>query len=216
LDGFTDKIGTTDANDSLAQKRVQFVFQNVKDKVTMRSDFKSRSYGEKFTQSAIEAENRRVTIFYLLEKDLVNEDEILGIKDTLEIVIPENAPLKDKVAMAKIGTKIIIKDINFYLNTFAITPESNGALYDLLFVLQNNPNLEIQIQGHICCVSNDKRKLSLERAKQVRRFLVFKGVPQYRITVTGFGVSQPIYAIPEDNEEQAAANRRVEIEIIKK
>ncbi len=37
-----------------------------------------------------------------------------------------------------------------------------------------------------------------------------------RISVTGFGVNYPIYPIPEANEEQAAANRRVEIEILSK
>ena len=89
-------------------------------------------------------------------------------------------------------------------------------MYDLLFVMQNNPSLKIQIQGHICCIAKDGRNLSLERAKQVRRWLVYQRIPQYRITVTGFGTTQPIYPIPEENEEQAAANRRVEIEIISK
>jgi outer membrane protein OmpA-like peptidoglycan-associated protein len=89
-------------------------------------------------------------------------------------------------------------------------------MYDLLFVMQNNPNLKIQLQGHICCVDKDRRNLSLERAKQIRRFLVYNGIPVGRVTVTGFGVTQPIYPIPEENEEQAAANRRVEMEILSK
>ncbi|VXC30572.1 conserved hypothetical protein [Flavobacterium sp. 9AF] len=109
-----------------------------------------------------------------------------------------------------------MKNINFYQNTFAITPESNEALNDLLFVMQNNPTLKIEIQGHICCVSSDRRKLSLERAKQVRRFLAAKGIELTRVSVTGFGINHPIYPIPEANEEQAAANRRVEIEILSK
>ena len=39
---------------------------------------------------------------------------------------------------------------------------------------------------------------------------------RHRVSVTGYGVRYPIYPIPEDNEEQAAANRRVEIEILSK
>jgi outer membrane protein OmpA-like peptidoglycan-associated protein len=32
----------------------------------------------------------------------------------------------------------------------------------------------------------------------------------------GFGSNQPVYPIPEKNEEEKIANRRVEIEIVKK
>jgi len=215
INGYTDEVGSTQYNDSLAQKRVDFIADYILDKVAIREDFKTRSYGENFNQSQNKAENRKATIYYILEKDLERENEILGIEEE-EIEIDDNLPLHEKIKLAKKGTRIRLKDINFFQNTFAITPESNGALYDLLFVLQNNPNLKIEIQGHICCVSSDRRKLSLERAKQVRRFLVVKGIEMTRISVTGFGVNHPIYPIPEANEEQAAANRRVEIEILSK
>lgn len=214
INGYTDEVGSSGYNDTLALKRVQFIFDYVKENVAIREDYKSISVGENFKQSEIQSENRRATIYFILEKDLARENEILGIEE--EVIIPDDAPLHEKVAAAKAGSKIILKNITFYQNTFAMTPESNGALYDLLFVMQNNPNLKIEIQGHICCINSDKRSLSLERAKQVRRWLVFKNIPQYRISVTGFGTSKPIYEIPEANDEQAAANRRVEIEIISK
>ena len=214
INGYTDEVGSSGYNDTLALKRVQSIFNLVKEKVVIREDYKSISVGENFKQSEIQSENRRATIYYILEKDLARENEILGIEE--EVVFPENATLEEKVALAKVGTKIVLKNINFYQNTFAITPESNGSLYDLLFIMQNNPNLKIQIQGHICCIAKDGRNLSLERAKQVRRWLVYQRIPQHRITVTGFGTTHPIYPIPEENEEQAAANRRVEIEIISK
>ncbi|NHN26863.1 OmpA family protein [Flavobacterium jejuense] len=213
INGYTDEVGSVEYNDSLAQKRVDFISDFILDKVAIREDFKTRSYGENFNQSQNKAENRKATIYYILEKDLERENEILGIK---EEEIDDNLPLHEKIKLAKKGTVILLKDINFFQNTFAITPESNGALYDLLFVMQNNPTLKIEIQGHICCVSSDRRKLSLERAKQVRRFLVAKGITMTRVSVTGFGINHPIYPIPEANEEQAAANRRVEIEILSK
>lgn len=219
IHGFTDEVGSVGYNDTLAQKRVDFIYEQIKDKVTIREDFKTISYGKNFMQSINQAENRRATIFYILEKDLARENEILGIQseeNVEELEITDDMPLHEKVARAKVGTKIILKNINFYQNTFATVPESQGAMYDLLFVMQNNPNLKIQLQGHICCVDKDRRNLSLERAKQIRRFLVFKGIPAARISVTGFGVTQPIYPIPEENEEQAAANRRVEMEILSK
>jgi outer membrane protein OmpA-like peptidoglycan-associated protein len=207
INGYTDEVGTSSYNDSLAQKRVDFVFDYIKDKINIRGDFKSRSFGEKFAH----------TFLYILEEDLERENEILGIKEVSDTTaIDENAPLHEKIKHAKKGDKIILKNINFHQNTFAITQDSNGALYDLLFVMQNNPTLRVQIQGHICCVDKDRRNLSLERAKQVRRFLVFKGVSQQRVFVTGFGVTKPLHSIPEETEEKAAENRRVELEIISK
>lgn len=217
ITGSTDEVGSIGYNDTLSQKRVRYVFDQVNGKINIRSDYKSISLGEKGATSLNKAENRKATLHFLTEKEAYKENEILGIVTPIDVPpLPENASLAEKVKWAKVGTKIVLKNINFYQNTFATVPESQGALYDLLFVLQNNENLKIEIQGHICCIDKDYRNLSSDRAKQIKRFLVFNGIPQQRIQTKGFGVSQPIFPIPEANEVQAAANRRVEIEILSK
>ena len=217
ITGSTDEVGTSGYNDTLSQKRVSHIFSQIKGKVNIRPDFKSISLGEQGATSTVKAENRKAIIHYLLEKDLDKEDEVLGIKqEEPEVVIPEDATLAEKVKLARVGTKITLKNINFYQNTFATMPESQGTLYDLLFVMQNNPELIIEIQGHICCIDKDYRNLSTDRAKQIKRFLVYNGIQEYRVKTKGFGVSQPLYPIPEATPEQAAANRRVEIEILSK
>jgi outer membrane protein OmpA-like peptidoglycan-associated protein len=214
INGYTDEVGSSGYNDTLASKRVLFIFEKVKESVAIREDFKSLSVGENFKQSEVKAENRKATIYYILEKDIYRENEILGIEE--EVIFPENATLEEKIALSKVGAKIVLKNINFYQNTFVTVPEARTAMYDLLYAMQNNPNLKIQIQGHICCIAKDGRNLSLDRAKQIRRFLVYSGIPMHRVTVTGFGTTRPLFPIPEENEEQAAANRRVEIEITSK
>ncbi|MFD2909390.1 OmpA family protein [Flavobacterium ardleyense] len=218
ITGATDEVGTTGSNDTLSQKRVDYIYDQIKNKVQIRADFKAISLGEKGATSTNKAENRKAIIHFLQEKDLAKENAILGIKEEVEelVEIPDSLPLIEKVKLARVGTKIVLKNINFYQNTFATVPESQGALYDLFFVMQENPNLKIEIQGHICCINKDHRNLSTDRAKQIKRFLVFKGIQQHRIQTKGFGVSQPLYPIPEASEEQAAANRRVEIEILSK
>ncbi|MEZ4853677.1 OmpA family protein [Flavobacterium sp.] len=218
IHGFTDEVGTSASNDTLSKNRVHYIYNQINGKVAIRNDFKTISFGENFKRDQEQAKNRRASIFYLQEKDLAKENEILGIEIEKKepIIIPDSLPFHEKIKLAQVGTKITLKNINFYQNTFQTTQDSQASLYDLLFVMQNNPNLKIQIQGHICCVDKDRRNLSLERAKQIRRFLQWKGIPQGRVSVTGFGTTQPIYPIPEANEEQAAANRRVEIEILSK
>jgi outer membrane protein OmpA-like peptidoglycan-associated protein len=251
IHGFTDEDGTTGFNDTLAQKRVNFIFQIVKDQIKIREDFKTISFGESFKQSESKAENRKVTIYYILEKDIPRENEILGIKEEVVKEIVEELPTRGKaessgakpeinypeklvfenpngtqsefkldrefmkkVDNAKAGEKLTIENLNFIINTFAVVNESRGKLYELLLVLQSNPELKIEIQGHLCCMPVDRTDLSTQRAKAIYNFLVKNEVYRARLSYKGFGSTQPIYPIPEKNEAERAANRRVEILII--
>lgn len=237
IHGFTDEVGTTGFNDTLAQKRVDFIFQNVKNQIKIREDFKTRSFGESFNQSVNKAENRKVTIFYILEKDLPREDEILGIKKVVkeeqpkpEIVYPEKLVFEnpngtksefklDRVFMktmgeAKPGEKLKIENLNFIINTFAVVNESRGKMYELLLVLQRNPQMKIEIHGHLCCMPVDRTDLSTQRAKAIYNFLIQNEIDKNRLSYKGFGSTQPIYPLPEKSEEERAANRRVEILIV--
>lgn len=228
INGYTDEDGTNGFNDTLAKKRVNTIFNLVKDKVKIREDFKTRSFGENFDQSKNKAENRKVTIYYILAKDLARENEILGIKpkavEPEEIVpieeetmnFPEGATLEDKIELSQKGTLIRLNDINFYVNTFAIMPSSKRSIDELIYVMNHHKKLKIEIQGHICCVDKDVKNLSLDRARQVKRILVSEGISEKRILVKGFGVSKPKFAIPEKSEFEAARNRRVEIMILDK
>lgn len=237
IHGFTDEDGTSSFNDTLAQKRVDYIFQNIKNKIKIREDFKTRSFGESFDQSINKAENRKVIIFYILEKDLSREEEILGIKKEVvaedvkpEIVYPEKLVFDNpngtksefkldrvfmkKVGEAKPGEKLKIENLNFIINTFAVVNESRGKMYELLLVLQKNPKLKIEIHGHLCCMPADRNDLSTQRAKAIYNFLVMNEISKSRLTYKGFGSSQPIYPLPEKDENERAANRRVEILIL--
>lgn len=237
IHGFTDEDGTSGFNDTLAQKRVDFIFQKIKGEIKIREDFKTLSFGEKFKQSANKAENRRATIYYILEKDIPRENEILGIKEEVvketpkaEIEYPEKLVFENpngtksefkldkafmkRVGEAKTGEKLKIENLNFVINTFAVVPESRGKMYELLLVLQHNPQLKIEIQGHLCCMPTDRLDLSTQRAKAIYNFLVSNQIYPPRLSYKGFGSTQPIYPLPEKNEAERAANRRVEILIV--
>src|SRR5687767_9620634 len=77
--GFCDEDGSSAYNDTLAKKRVDFVYNTIKDKVKIREDFKSITFGELHTMSKVKAENRKVTLYYLLPKDFAREDEIVKV-----------------------------------------------------------------------------------------------------------------------------------------
>ncbi len=237
IDGYTDEDGTLGFNDTLAQKRVMTIFSKVDKNVPIRSDFKTRSYGERHVHSKIKSENRKVTIYYILEKDLQRENEILGIKPEPLVVkkpkpnYPKDIKVKnpdgsvseykldtefmEKITDAEAGSKLKMDNLNFVINTFAVVPASRGKLYELFIVLEQNPELEVEIQGHLCCMDADRQDLSTKRAQAVTKFLTHFGIDSARITYKGFGVSDPLFAIPEKDETERAANRRVEILVVK-
>ena len=48
------------------------------------------------------------------------------------------------------------------------------------------------------------------------KYLKENGIQQNRLAYNGVGSNNPIYPIPEKNENERIANRRVEIEIVRK
>jgi outer membrane protein OmpA-like peptidoglycan-associated protein len=238
INGYTDEDGTIGMNDTLAQRRVSHVFALIKDKVKIREDFKTRSFGKLHKQSPVKAENRKVTIYYLQQKDLARENEILGITETTPkpavkkgpVVYPStvrvmgpggkeeelklDVEFMKKVGEAKAGEKLRIDNLNFYENSFGIMPDSGPKLYELLETMKLHPGLKIKLQGHVCCMKADRQDLSTQRAKAVMMFLNKNGIEKSRLSFEGFGVSQPMYTIPEKTPEEREANRRVEVLIV--
>lgn len=236
INGFTDEDGSNSFNDSLAKRRVAFALSEIQSRIKIREDFKSRSFGEDFKQSIIKAENRKVTIYYILPKDIIREDEILGIKketvvkprptpsypEKLVFTNPDGSRLEIKLDVAfmnqinkgKAGEKLKIENLNFLINTFIVVNESRGKMYELLLVMEQNPKLKIEIQGNLCCQPIDRTNLSTQRAKAIYNFLVSNKIDKSRLSYKGFGSTRPIFSLPERNESERATNRRVEILIL--
>lgn len=235
--GFCDEDGSIGYNDTLAQKRINQVFNLIKNKVKTREDFKTKSFGKLHQLSTVKAQNRKVSLFYILPTDFVNEEKIIAANNPpppkkLKVIpkFPQEYLAKNpdgssssvkmdtlfmrRISTAKIGEKINLKNMHFFLDTFAIIPQSRPVMYELLTVMESCPELKIQIQGHICCVSKDYRNLSTQRAKAIYKFLELNGIGKNRMSFVGFGSTKPLYPIPENNEAEREANRRVEIEII--
>ncbi len=220
--GYCDSVDTNLSNKKLASKRIQSVITLLKSKNSRISNsLVQEVFGEDFKQSKMQAENRKVTFLYKIEDEPIIETELLieekpKEESLVEKIEKERISLIDKFEKAKIGDKIVIHNIHFHFNTENIIPESEPLLEQLLFVMELNPDLEIKILGHICCNPDPKdTKLSYRRALKIFNYLKDNGIQLRRLAYKGFGSNQPLYPIPEKNEEEKIANRRVEIEIIK-
>lgn len=89
--------------------------------------------------------------------------------------------------------------------------ESNSELESLVSILENFPNINIEIIGHASSEGEVEynNKLSQERAKSVVDKLIENKIATERLKSYGLGASKPV--APNDIEENRKKNRRVEI-----
>lgn len=199
--GYCDSIDTKDYNKRLAERRIENV-QVLLEKSGLKfsKELEKTAFGKDFKQSKIQAENRKVLIFY-------NEPS----------AVPIVAELTKKLKDSKVGETITLPKIYFFNNSARIVPKSNPVLFELLCAMEENPTLKIEIQGHICCQYKiDPGDISTARARAIYSYLLRNKIDRKRMRYKGFGVTRPVHPIPEQNEQEEDDNRRVEILIIEK
>jgi outer membrane protein OmpA-like peptidoglycan-associated protein len=197
--GYCDSIDTKNYNKKLAERRIESVRDLLeKSGLKFNKNLEKIAIGKDFKQSKIQAENRKVTIFY-------NEQQIKPIE----------SELTKQIRNSKVGETIKLPNIYFFNNSDQIVAKSQPTLFDLLTAMEENPKLKIEIQGHICCqLVSDINDVSTARAKTIYSYLIRNKIDRKRMTFKGFGISKPIHKIPEKNETEANENRRVEILIV--
>lgn len=112
------------------------------------------------------------------------------------------------------ATAFKLDKVYFNLGQAVILEESYEQLNLLAEYLLANPELKIRIEGHTDNQGDAaaNQKLSIERAFNVRQYLIGKGIDGKRISFKGFGSSRPVS--PNDTEESRSRNRRVEYVIV--
>lgn len=145
------------------------------------------------------------------------EEEVFEPIDMETLIAEEKSGLALKFEKSKVGDLIRISNINFHFNSEKVMDQSIPLLNELLQVMLDNPKLRIEIHGHICCNPNpNDTKLSYRRALVILKYLTGHGVQLFRLGYKGYGSNDPIYKVPERNERERMANRRVEILIVQK
>ncbi len=108
----------------------------------------------------------------------------------------------------------VIEGINFKTNSSDILPGSYAVLDRALKVLQDFPDVNLEISGHTDSKGRDSYNLSLSqrRADSVKLYFVSRGISSARLVSIGYGESRPI----GDNASSSgrAMNRRTEFKLI--
>ncbi len=109
---------------------------------------------------------------------------------------------------------IVLKNVFFETGSAALRKESLNELARLKTLLDENPTLKIQINGHTDNVGSEADNLALSngRAKAVYDYLTQSGIDANRLKYKGFGEAVP--AASNETEEGKRQNRRTEYMIV--
>ena len=239
--GHTDQLGTNAYNEKLSLKRAQAVKEYFLNKgipsnnITVVQGFGEEQPAIAQLDAVSRQANRRVVIvtdYELTAKDsVIIEEKTTGggttpsaNRSSIRKPVKENLIKEITDTSTRAGDNLVLPNINFYGGRHVFLPEAYPALHELLNAMQTIPTLEIEIQGHICCMDTDgdgldidtgESILSYNRAKAVYEYLAARGIDRNRMTFKGFGHKYPIIAV-EETEAERTTNRRVEIKILKK
>lgn len=92
-----------------------------------------------------------------------------------------------------INIPVLIDNIFYEFDKATLTAESTEALDKLVLMLNENPNITIELSAHCDYRGNDlyNQRLSQRRAESVVRYLIDHGIKKDRLTAVGYGESRP-------------------------
>ncbi|OFX48211.1 MAG: hypothetical protein A2046_08290 [Bacteroidetes bacterium GWA2_30_7] len=107
-----------------------------------------------------------------------------------------------------------LKNVNFDSDKSTLKQDSYETLNQLVDLMKRQQAIKIEVAGHTdnSGLAENNLKLSTDRAKSVKNYLVSKGILNTRITASGYGDTEPVG--DNNTEEGKLANRRTEVRII--
>jgi outer membrane protein OmpA-like peptidoglycan-associated protein len=220
VNAYCDNSGNEKDNQLLSDKRAAQVAEYLKisgliPALISGKGFSANDPAAGNTTEHGKAMNRRAELLITIKKEepvVVIEPEIKKKEEPVKLQKIEMLSDTLSTANLAVGKILVLKNLNFEGGTSKLLPESKPSLKLLLKLMKDNPTMEIEIEGHVCC-ANDM-PLSVDRALTVLEYLVNNGVKESRLKYAGHSNYNPL--ANESSEEGRIQNRRVEIMILKK
>ena len=145
------------------------------------------------------------TAKYLLDPSTANGDN--------KVILDIKLNTGTRVTLAP-GKVMRLDNLIFEVGRSRIDPESYSELDVLASLMNENPSMVIQLEGHTDFLGESRAnmKLSQQRVAAVKQYLIGRDIAKHRIKTKAFGSTQPL---SRDNTPEAhRLNRRVEVRIL--
>lgn len=160
-------------------------------------------------------------VFGGVQREVITEDALNAVGDSLvlntTLDLSEADVSEEDVRVATLRARIqnllATTRIQFQINTSDLTAESLEVLGQIAILLNDAPDIQVEVQGHTDNTGSIavNRSLSQLRAESVRTFLIRQGVDGGRLTAVGYGPGRPIAT--NFTYEGRVTNRRVEFSL---
>lgn len=121
-------------------------------------------------------------------KGYLNHKEELRVKP-----VNESEEYTLQFPLASLTAPVLIDNIFYDFNRATLRPESTKALDQLVSLLNENPNVTIELSSHCDYRGSAEynKRLSQQRAESVVRYLIEHGIASDRLTPMGYGKEKP-------------------------
>jgi outer membrane protein OmpA-like peptidoglycan-associated protein len=129
--------------------------------------------------------------------------------------------LLDKIIVEKTYQ---LSSIYYAFNDFNLLPEAKATLDTLFEVLEENPEIKIELSSHTDSRGTESYNLTLsqKRAQSCVNYLISKGTASNRLIAKGYGSQQPLQdcstdekCTKEDDCDCYQMNRRTEFKVVR-
>lgn len=170
-------------------------------------------------------------------------DGFLNHKEEIHVDSVKESKVYDlQFPLASISAPVLIDNIFYAFDKATLLPESKNALDSLILMLNENPNITIELSAHTDYRGAEayNKKLSQKRAESVVKYLINHGIAPDRLTPVGYGEENPktirrkvaerypwlkendvlteefiLKLKPEQQETANALNRRTEFKVLR-
>jgi len=128
-----------------------------------------------------------------------------------------NVTLDTTIVLEKLELEkaIVLENIYYDLDKANIRPDAALELDKLVKILQDNPDIKIELSSHTDSRASDEynQDLSQRRAESAVNYIISQGISKDRLVAKGYGESQLIIENAQ-TEEEHQVNRRTEFKVI--
>jgi len=166
-----------------------------------------------FQNETKKIKDRMNTILGIKVEEKNTDKLITGIK----VIMPNQTNFtmtKTLSAKENISKLFDIEKISFKIGQHNLTQESINTVHKLARILNEYPEVSIEIAGHTDSDGSQKtnKKISQSRVNTIKEILTSDGIDAKRLIAKGYGESKPL--VPNTSRKNKARNRRIEINII--